>query len=409
MYHAMFNDRRSNKAKTTVSTSQLERLARSREVDVRRAVALNPNTPERLLLLLAGDSDLHVRCAVGQNKGASQRCLELLATGLGVESLSVAKNPMCSPELLDDLACRDREKRSSRVQRASELNDYADNAPNLTVRDRVNAFTIASHFLTDAPISVAIARNSSTDVKTLRFMAQDHSPEVRAAILWNPKTPSDLARYLALDWSEDAAVVAAGDRKIDNELIHVLSRHSNSNVRARVVKNPSTPQELLEAMAQDPSITVRAAVAGNPRTPDHILLALASDPDREVRRSVSGNKMSDLDILVKASQDSPSDSIAEQLFWNTFLSMGGPSLKGLVRQFKVDHYRLDFALPELRIGIEIDGLAFHSDQRSFTRDRVRERQLEMQGWRILRFAASEVLHSPEKCVSEASHWIISVT
>ena len=52
-FYAMFNDRRAHKAETAVSTSQLERLARSREAAVRRGVAMNPNTPEHVLLLLA--------------------------------------------------------------------------------------------------------------------------------------------------------------------------------------------------------------------------------------------------------------------------------------------------------------------------------------------------------------------
>lgn len=405
----MFSDRRAHKAETAVSPVQLERLARSREAAVRRGVALNLNTPERVLLLLADDPDLHVRCAVGRNRGASQHCLELLAARLNVESASVAENPMCSPELLDNLARRDRKKRSSLAELGGELNTQALNAPNMTSEHRSNAFIVASFFVHSAPISVAVACNPSTELTTLQFLAQDHSSEVRAAVLRNPKTPPDVVRSLALDWSESAAVVAAGDLDADVEFLNTLSRHRSDKVRARVVKNLSTPLELLESMSQDPSLTVRAAVAANPRTPDHILLSLASDHEREVRQSVSGNKMADLDVLVKTSGDSPSQSIVEQLFWNTYLRIGGPSLHGLVRQFKVENYRLDFALPELRIGIEIDGLAFHSDQHSFTRDRARERQLEMQGWRILRFAAREVMDAPERCISEASQWIISAT
>ncbi len=61
-------------------------------------------------------------------------------------------------------------------------------------------------------------------------------------------------------------------------------------------------------------------------------------------------------------------------------------------------YRLDFAIPEQRLAIEIDGYAFHSDRDTFIRDRRRQRELEVAGWRFVRFAGKEALDSPERCV-----------
>jgi very-short-patch-repair endonuclease len=49
---------------------------------------------------------------------------------------------------------------------------------------------------------------------------------------------------------------------------------------------------------------------------------------------------------------------------------------------------LDLALPELRLGIEIDGLANHLDR--FRQDRERDRLLFLAGWLIVRVAAPEV-------------------
>jgi len=84
------------------------------------------------------------------------------------------------------------------------------------------------------------------------------------------------------------------------------------------------------------------------------------------------------------------------------------SLRGIVAQRPVTanghSYRLDFALPDAERAIEIDGLAYHNGQESFIRDRNRQRDLEMEGWRVLRFAAKEVMQDAKACVRQAAKW-----
>lgn len=55
---------------------------------------------------------------------------------------------------------------------------------------------------------------------------------------------------------------------------------------------------------------------------------------------------------------------------------------------------LDAALPELKIAVEIDGRAFHSDVQSFQHDRTRQNALVAQGWIVLRFTWWDVTHRP---------------
>jgi very-short-patch-repair endonuclease len=56
---------------------------------------------------------------------------------------------------------------------------------------------------------------------------------------------------------------------------------------------------------------------------------------------------------------------------------------------------LDFAFPEHMLVVEIDGGPFHSDPIDIDYDQRRDRQLALQGWRILRFPAS-TLNKPKK-------------
>jgi hypothetical protein len=51
-------------------------------------------------------------------------------------------------------------------------------------------------------------------------------------------------------------------------------------------------------------------------------------------------------------------------------------------------YRVDYILrgAELTIAVELDGFAYHSDRDAFTYDRLRQNDLQLLGWRILRFS-----------------------
>jgi hypothetical protein len=52
--------------------------------------------------------------------------------------------------------------------------------------------------------------------------------------------------------------------------------------------------------------------------------------------------------------------------------------------------RVDFAYPQQRIAIEVDGFAAHSSLDAFRRDRARQNALVSAGWTVLRFTWTEV-------------------
>lgn len=53
-------------------------------------------------------------------------------------------------------------------------------------------------------------------------------------------------------------------------------------------------------------------------------------------------------------------------------------------------YRIDFAYPELMIGIEVDGYAYHLDPPTFQHDRTRASGLASRGWLMLFFTSDDV-------------------
>ena len=59
--------------------------------------------------------------------------------------------------------------------------------------------------------------------------------------------------------------------------------------------------------------------------------------------------------------------------------------------------RLDAAVPELRVAVELDGAAFHGSAEARERDTRRDVALAAQGWVVLRFSYRRLMREPEAC------------
>lgn len=57
--------------------------------------------------------------------------------------------------------------------------------------------------------------------------------------------------------------------------------------------------------------------------------------------------------------------------------------------------RVDFAWPEQRLVVEVDGFAFHADRSTYRNDRRRGNALVLAGWRVLRFSWEDVVGAPQ--------------
>ena len=84
-------------------------------------------------------------------------------------------------------------------------------------------------------------------------------------------------------------------------------------------------------------------------------------------------------------------SRAERICWEQLRAHRIQGIK-FRRQHPIGRYFADFACPSRRLIIEIDG-EHHADQ--IEADARRTAELERAGWRVIRFAASEVVQNPE--------------
>ncbi|MDE1821193.1 MAG: DUF559 domain-containing protein [Euryarchaeota archaeon] len=61
---------------------------------------------------------------------------------------------------------------------------------------------------------------------------------------------------------------------------------------------------------------------------------------------------------------------------------------------------VDFAFPEVKLAVEVDGAQFHSTPRQRSRDAFRTHRLHQLGWRVIRFDAERVMKETTAVVNE---------
>ena len=143
-------------------------------------------------------------------------------------------------------------------------------------------------------------------------------------------------------------------------------------------------------------------------------LCMACGPDRDLVMFGHWGPVDQGPQLNPAPPPTPRlDSPIERRFWDAYISTGlwRAELAGLVSQHPVlgGRYRLDFALPQHRVGIELDGYEYHSSRNAFTRDRARQRAIEVAGWRVIRFSGAEINEDPHACVHQAATSVAAFT
>ena len=118
--------------------------------------------------------------------------------------------------------------------------------------------------------------------------------------------------------------------------------------------------------------------------------------------------------------ESPIEQILlASLIWQaTFIFGGGlslwldgpkPKAATVIRpQHHIGLHRIDFAVfinswndREIRLAIECDGHEFHEKTKEqAARDKSRDRVLQTEGWRVLRFTGSEIWRRPMECAEQ---------
>ncbi len=90
------------------------------------------------------------------------------------------------------------------------------------------------------------------------------------------------------------------------------------------------------------------------------------------------------------------------------ITCAAPGIGRAAAQYQIDRYRVDFAIYVVqsygsitRLAIECDGHEFHEKTKEQAqRDKKRDRDLSIMGWKVIRFTGSEIFKDPQKCANE---------
>ena len=90
------------------------------------------------------------------------------------------------------------------------------------------------------------------------------------------------------------------------------------------------------------------------------------------------------------------ESYIEKYFWAAIQ----PFLQNLIPQYRVDKFRVDWAIPELKFAVELDGKNFHTTKDQVKHDWERDNDLLHLGWTIMRFSGIELKRNFAECILE---------
>jgi very-short-patch-repair endonuclease len=93
----------------------------------------------------------------------------------------------------------------------------------------------------------------------------------------------------------------------------------------------------------------------------------------------------------------PTESVLETLYFQLLRENGiaTPTKQLVMRGVG----RIDFAYPDLKVSIELDGGRFHSSREAQERDRAKSNDLVAAGWRVLRFTWDDVTKRPDQVLA----------
>lgn len=75
-------------------------------------------------------------------------------------------------------------------------------------------------------------------------------------------------------------------------------------------------------------------------------------------------------------------------------------ITGWKANYRLGRYVIDVAFRAHKLAIETDGWAFHSDQEDFQHDRVKQNEIALMGWQVLRFTWLDLTEYPQRVITE---------
>ncbi|OBG12474.1 hypothetical protein A5765_14005 [Mycolicibacterium celeriflavum] len=225
---------------------------------------------------------------------------------------------------------------------------------------------------------------------------------------------TDAARMRVAVWSFGEHAVASGLAaawwhgltRFAPDIVEVtMPRNGSGRTRegARLRRRDLPPEDVVERVGLRVTALPLTVIEAAVRTRDGVKImdrALQQDIElRELWRAQLRNKgrygSPAARILLQATSDG-AQSAAERLLIKLLREAG---ITGWKANYRVGGYKVDVGFPGPKVAIETDGLAFHVGSDEFHQDRVRQNNITLLGWQVLRFTWLDLTVYPERVIA----------
>ena len=155
----------------------------------------------------------------------------------------------------------------------------------------------------------------------------------------------------------------------------------------------------LDAVVEDPAL-VEAALESALRRDPEVLDRLIDRLDAVGGRGRRGAGVAREILAVRDPGSAPTESMFETLLDRLLRGAGLPIpvRQHEVKQGDIVLARLDFAWPELRVGLEAEGLRWHAGRQAFQRGVDRANDLALTRWTVIRVTWDDLVRRPDRVV-----------
>ena len=293
----------------------MELVIESGNFDAKRTIALNRETPVRILEKLAQDSDDTVRLAVSNNSKLPLYIAWQLTQDSNYKVRQALARRRSEIEILEILA---------KDEHGAVRNQVAEN-------DNAS-FKILELLANDESeyVRADVVAHPNTSVEILTKLGNDPSHKVAKALIRNEKTPVEILEKIGLERglvnirnpkTSPQALAAAVERLIkvkfdpDENLYNLLenvpgsqmpanvlselANHKKEIIRLQVARHQNTPNSALETMVHDTYEPVLWGIARNPNSSSQLLLKLLDIYGEEVAGAISERKAIPPEVRVR--------------------------------------------------------------------------------------------------------------
>jgi hypothetical protein len=262
-----------------LSREQMEKLACHADIHVRYALGRNRGYPADMLVRLAaeGDPPLWMKYAMSERLDLPQSVYAELAADTTSRNLKyeLARNPSIDPGMLDGYATSPDQFMRSMAARNPAIS--------LDLLQQVVAIT---------PIEpTLLPRIGEATHEELLSLVSSGGTRTRALVAERDDLPAPVLTALLAD--RDLAVVkrVISKRQVDLGQVWELVRRRGPSVFVRAAQNPNCDGEILRHFMANGHATAELyfEIARHPRTPAELLLTLVRHADARVSQAAAGN------------------------------------------------------------------------------------------------------------------------